>query len=187
MAATWSGWVIQFLNRANVINTPPNQRFMSAWANHAPGSCRNNPITLSTSVAGSTRCGDTVAGFGRTQNYGTHAEAAHAFQIQMHTSWVKPLLDAMNTGNPFQIDNRDPVVAVLKRWGSPTFADWYASAPAGGGGGGGGGSSTKAPHTHTGWHDLRRSVNQKTPATIRQSQKYTRAALRSLGRGRKVR
>src|SRR4051812_6794518 len=103
MAGTWSGWIIQFLNRASILNTPPNQTFLSEWARHAPGSCKNNPIDLTTAVSGSSRCGDTVGGFGRSQNYGTHAEAAHAFSIQMHTSWVRPLLAALNSGNPFQV------------------------------------------------------------------------------------
>jgi hypothetical protein len=180
VAATWSGWIIQFPNRANILNTPPLQTFLTEWARHAPGSCKNNPIDLSRSVAGSTRCGDTVAGFGRTQNYGTHAEAAHAFALSVHTSWAKPLLDALNSGNPFQVADRAPVVAVLKRWGSPQFADWYATATVDGTGGGGAGGGTRAAHTHHGWHDLRRSVNHNMPTALRHSIKLTNAALRSL-------
>ena len=100
--STWPGWIIQFLNRANILNTPPIQTFMGEWAAHSPGSCKNNPVILSTKVSGSSNCGATVAGFGRTQNYGTHAEAAHAFAIQIHSAKMKPLLDALNTGNPFR-------------------------------------------------------------------------------------
>lgn len=187
MAATWSGWIIEFLDRANILNTPPLQTFMSEWAKHAPGSCKNNPIDLTASVSGSTRCGDTVGGFGRSQNYGTHAEAAHAFAIQMHTPWVKPLLDVLNSGNPFQVADRSQAIAVLNRWASPSFATWYASATVDGSGGGGGGASTKAPHTHSGYHDLQRSVERRWPKATAQSQRSVAAALRSLGHGRKVR
>lgn len=187
MAQTWSGWIIQFLGRAGILNTPPLQIFMSEWAKHAPGSCKNNPIDLSTAVAGSSRCGDTVGGFGRSQNYGTHAEAAHAFSIQMHTSWVKPLLDALNTGNPFQIGDRSSVVAVLNRWASPSFADWYANANNDGTTGGGGVGGGKAARAHSGWNDLRRTVNRDLPKALRTSTRNTQAALRSLSHARKVR
>jgi len=182
---TWSGWQNQLLNRANIIVTPPNRTFMAAWASHAPGSCKNNPVDLSTKVGSSTRCGNTVAGFGRTQNYATHAQAATAFSDQMHTGWVKPLLDAMNSGNPFQIGDRSQVVAVLNRWGSPSFASWYANASedgTGGGGGGGGGASG----IHKGWADLRKTVNHKLPSHVSASEKLTAAALRKLQHARKV-
>lgn len=183
---TWSGWQRQFLNRANIILTPPNQTFLTQWANHAPGSCHNNPVDLSMAVSGSTRCGDTVAGFGRSQNYGTHAEAAHAFQLSIDTDWVHPLKAAMNTGNPFQIDNKAPVVAVLKRWGSVEFADWYSTATADGTGGGGGGTGGDGPGAHKGWVHLRRSVNSKMPKSLHASERNIHAALRSLGSAHKV-
>lgn len=44
-----------------------------------------------------------------------------------------------------------------------------------------------APRTHSGWQDLRNSVNHNFPAALRASEKSTAAALRSLSRGRKVR
>lgn len=184
---TWGGWVIEFLNRANIMNTPPNQTFMEQWAAHSPGSCKNNPVILSTAVSGSTRCGDTVAGFGRTQNYGTHSEAAHAFSLQMHTSWVKPLLDALNTGNPFQIGDRTKVVDVLKRWGDEGFAAWYANATTSGTSGGGGGGGGSASRAHGGWNDLRRTVNHRMPSALRTSERHTHAALRALSKARRVR
>lgn len=187
MAQAWSGWIIQFLNGAGILNTPPIQTFMDQWAKHAPGSCHNNPIDLTQAVTGSSRCGDTIGGFGRSQNYGTHAQAAHAFTIQMHTAWVKPLLDALNTGNPFQIGDRSKVVAVLNRWASPSFATWYANANDDGTTGGGGGGGGKAARAHSGWNDLRRTVNHRLPTALRTSQQNTTAALRSLSRARKVR
>ncbi len=184
--ATWSGWENQFLQRAGIIETPPNRTFLGAWAQHAPGSCKNNPVDLSTAVRGSTRCGATVAGFGRSQNYGTHAQAAHAFQIQVDTSWVQPLKAALNTGNPFQIGDRTAVIAVLKRWGSQQFATWYENATTAGGGGGSGGGSTTGQSAHKGWNQIRRSVNHRMPHAINASEHNIRAALRSLGHAHKV-
>lgn len=183
---TWTGWQNQFLNAAHIIVTPPNRTFMTEWAKLEGGSCKNNPVDLTHSVNGSTRCGATVGGFGRTQNYPTHAGAAHAFSLQMRTSWVKPLLDALNTGNPFQIGDRSAAVAVLNRWASPTFATWYANATTDGTTGGSGGGGGKGAKAHSGWADLRHSVNHNMPQALKHSKQHTDAALRSLSRARKV-
>lgn len=183
---TWSGWQNQFLNRANLIVTPPNLTFMTQWANHAPGSCKNNPNDLSKSVSGSSKCGATVAGFGRSQNYPSHTAAAQAFQQSIDTAWVKPLKDAINSGNPFQIGDRSAVVAVLDRWGSTSFAKWYATATNQGTSGGGGGGGGLAPQTLKGWDALRKSVNSGMPNSLRESRKLTAQALRDVVRARRV-
>lgn len=183
---TWSGWIIEFLQRAGILNTPPVQRFMSQWAAHAPGSCRNNPVDLTKAVPGSSRCGATVGGFGRSQNYSTHAQAATAFREQVRTDWVRPLLDALNTGNPFDISNRDPVVKVLERWGSPQFAAWYQAANSDGTTGGSR-SGGVAPQTHRAWSDLQRSVDKRLPKALHAAEKASLAALRAAARARKVR
>ena len=183
---TWSGWQNQFLNAASILITPPNRTFMNEWANHAPGTCKNNPIDLSHSVSGSTRCGDTVAGFGRTQNYPSHTAAAHAFTLSVDTDWAQPIKAALNTGNPFQIDNRAPVIAALRRWGSTQFANWYANANSDGTGGGGGGGGGIAPHTHKAWVDLQRTINKRLPSSLRKVDQANRATLRAVSRGSKV-
>lgn len=43
------------------------------------------------------------------------------------------------------------------------------------------------PHTHHGWSDLQHSFNRNMPKSLNGARKYQEAALRSLGRGRKVR
>lgn len=159
---------------------------MAQWAAHAPGSCKNNPVDLSQSVTGSTRCGDTVAGFGRTQNYKTHADAARAFKLSLDSDLAKPIRVALNTGNPFQIGDRSSAVAALKAWGSPQFATWYKNATTSGSSGSSGAPTTRAPHTHSGYHDLQHVMQKRLPDALRQSGKLTDAALRSLGRGHKV-
>ena len=105
----------------------------------------------------------------------------------MHTAWVRPLLAALNSGNPFQIGDRSQVVAVLNRWASPSFATWYANANNDGTSGGGSGGGSKSASAHHGWTDLRRSVNHNMPKALRTSESNTRAALRSLSHARKVR
>lgn len=50
-----------------------------------------------------------------------------------------------------------------------------------------GGDGVKAPRAHQGWHDLRHSLNTKWPHALRDSERLTRAALRSIGRARRVR
>lgn len=186
---TWSGWENEFLRAANInggITTPPLRTFMAEWARHAPGSCRNNPNDLSMKVAGSTRCGDTIGGFGRSQNYDTHAHAAHAFSLSMHTDWVHPLLAAMNTGNPFQIGDRTAAVAVLNRWASPSFADWYKNATDQGTTGGGGGGGAKADLLH-GWHSLQRALNTNWHRDLNRGERNLRLALRAFHSKSKVR
>ena len=184
---TWSGWINQLLDAAGIIVTPPNRTFMSEWASHDKNPCANAPIVLSAFVQGATRCGATVTDFGYTYKYPSHAAAAHAFDIQTHNARAKPLLDALNTGNPFQIGDRSQVVAVLKHWGSPAFATWYANATTDGTTGGGGGGGGKASRAHGGWQDLRRSVNHRMPAALRKSGANSSAALRALSKARKVR
>lgn len=178
-------WVIAFLNEPNALNTPPNQLFLERWDTYAPGTCRNNHIDLTQAVSGSTRCGDTVGPFGRSQNYPTVADAARAFNIQLGASWVKPLRDAINSGNPFQIADKAPVVAVLNRWGSTTFASWYATATAQGGTGGGGGGGAKADLLR-GWHTIQTALNHDWHRDLNAGERSLRLALRSLGGSRKV-
>lgn len=48
-------------------------------------------------------------------------------------------------------------------------------------------TGVKAAAAHSGWGDIRKSVNHRMPDALRKSQHNTQAALRSLHRGRKVR
>lgn len=185
MAATWDGWQADLLGAAGIIVTPPNMDFLSDWHAHAPGSCNFNPIDLSTSVSGSTRCGATVAGFGRTQNYGTHAQAETAFKRQVTAASMKALKAALDTGNPFQIGDRTAAVAAIVKWGSPQFAAWYKTATSSGQTGGSKGSGTA--DLMGGWHSLQRSLNRNWRRDLNRGERSLHAALRSLGHSRKVR
>jgi hypothetical protein len=185
--ATWSGWQAQFLRRAGIIVTPPNMNLLTLWSQNAHRSCRNNPIDLTHPLGGSSNCGASTGIFPHEQNYTSHAQAATAFSDEIHMPFAKALLDALNSGNPFDVAHPSPVGSVFVSWGSPAMLNAYLNHGSGSGGGSGGGGGTKASHTHTGWHDLRRSVNHNMPKSIRHSVKLTNAALRALGHGRKVR
>lgn len=185
MATTWGGWQAQMLTASPGLVTPPNITFMTQWHDHAPGTCQFNPVDLSTAVTGSARCGDTVAGFGRTQSYGTHAQAVRAFRIQMDSAQSRPIKAALNTGNPFQIPDRTAAVKAIRDWGSPQFADWYASATTSGGTGSGTGGI--APDTTGGWNSLRRSLNRNWRRGLSDGERNLHAALRALSHSRKVR
>lgn len=184
MAATWDGWQADFLGAAGIIVTPPNMDFLGDWHAHAPGTCNFNPIDLSTAAGKSTRCGATVAGFGRTQNYPTHADAEQAFKHQITAASMKPLKAALDTGNPFQIGDRASAVAAIVKWGSPQFAAWYKTATASGQTGGSKGSSTA--DLMGGWHSLRRSLNRNWRRGLNRGEHNLNAALRSLSHSRKV-
>ena len=184
---TWAGWENEFLKAAGIISTPPNRTFMDAWASHAPGTCKNNPIDLTFQVMNSTRCGATVGGFGRTQNYDTHAHAAQAFADQMRAPWTQPIKIALNSGNPFQIPDRSAAVAALNRWASPSFAAWYKTANSDGtGGGGGGGGSGGDTSAHKAWADLQKSLDSRLHNRMSNARRSREAALRRLQHARKV-
>ena len=185
--ATWSGWEIQFFNRAHILNTPPNQRLLTAWANHATSpNCANNPIDLSIAVGGSSHCHANTGIHHWTMRYGSHGDAASAFDTEIHQAWAHALLSALNSGNPFQVANWNDVVSVFVSWGSVSMSNWYFNQfqTSGGGGGGGGGKGARAHH---GWTDLRHSINHNMPKALRASEQHTSAALRALSKARKVR
>ena len=183
---TWSGWIGQFLHAAGILNTPPNQTFMAAWAQHATSNCTRNPIDLCHAEPGSTNCRAATGIFPHYQTYTTHAHAASAFAYEVKLPAFKPLFNALDSGNPFQVADRSPVESVLISWGSVAFAKWYETAQAGGSGGGGGGGGAQGPGAHKGWVHLRRSVNHNMPHSLSASQRNIHAALRSLGHAHKV-
>ena len=53
-------------------------------------------------------------------------------------------------------------------------------------GSGGGAGTATAPQAHTGWNDLRRTFNHDLPAALRTIRRNQDAALRELGRKRRV-
>jgi hypothetical protein len=64
--------------------------------------------------------------------------------------------------------------------GGAIVFDYAGDAPTAGG-------TLSTPHTHKGWQDMRHSINVNLPKALRHSQHTTSAALRALGRARKVR
>jgi len=184
--ATWSGWIAQFLNAANILNTPPNQRFLSNWASHASApTCRYNPIDLSEPASGSANCVKPAGNFPWIQRYSSHASAAQAFNRQIHTPTASVIRAALDSGNPFQFKDWQDVVGQLRQWPSVDFASWYLAQMTGTGSGGSSGGAL-APQTHKAWSDLQRAVDKRLPAALRQADHAARAALRATGRARKV-
>jgi hypothetical protein len=185
--ATWSGWEAQFLRAAGILNTPPNQRFLTNWASHASApNCRDNPIDLSEKASGSANCVKPAGDFPWIQRYSSHASAAQAFNRQIHTRFASVILAAMQSGNPFQFKDWQDVAGQLRQWPSINFATWYIGQMQGGGSGGGGGGAL-APQTHKAWSDLQRALNSRLPSSINSAQRASRAALRAAGRARRVR
>ena len=185
--STWADWQNEFLLAAGIIDTPPNRDFLTEWARHASSpQCRDNPIDLHAKVGGSTNCDHPAGSPNWTQAYTSHAHAASAFKAQIHSPFASVILAALQSGNPWQLKDWQDVVGQLRQWPSVNFATWFESNHSGGGGGGGGGGG-KAARAHSGWSDLRRTLNKHLPKALRTSQHNTAAALRSLSRSRKVR
>lgn len=183
--ATWSGWVSQFLHAANIIDTPPNQRFMNAWAANANHNCANNPIDLSEPMPGATNCADNSGVLPKVKAYTTHTQAANAFAFELLQPWAEDIRRALDSGNPYQYKGTDRVVSDLVSWGSTKYARVFQSATAGSGGGGGTGTGL-APHTHRAWGDLRRTVNRHLPTNLRSARAANRDTLRAIARARRV-
>lgn len=184
---TWTGWQNEFLNRAGILPTPPDRQFLSQWADNAHSSCVNNPIDLSVKVGAATHCANNTGIHPTTWRYPNHADAATAFSDEIHQPWAKALLDALNTGNPYQSPSvPNDVASVLVSWGSAKYANAYLAAVASGVGGGGGGGGPKSDILNS-WHALRRSVNNRLPTALHNAHRNQEAAWRSLSGGRKVR
>lgn len=185
MASIWSGWQRQFLNRADIIVTPPNMRLLSQWAQNSATNCNNNPIDLSQTVAGSPNCAALHGIFPQAKRYATHGNAATAFNREIHLDFAHLLLVAMNTGNPYQVKNFNDVGSVFVSWGTPQMLNAYLNTAQGSqaGGGDGGGSAALLP----GWHSVRRSLNTNWRKGLNKSEREIQAALRSLSHSRKVR
>lgn len=183
--ATWQGWQAQLLTAASLPTAEATQEFLFDWSQHAASDCQNNPVDIS-HVLGTRRDCHKLTATRTAQNYTTHGNAATAFKDEIHSRNFPHLLAALKVADPYQEPNPSSVAADLRVWGSPAFATYYLSHSNVGTGAGGDGGSGAIPHAHKGWEDLRKSVNHKLPGSLKQSDRNVAAALRSLGRGRKV-
>lgn len=184
--STWSGWEDQFLKVAGLPTTAANRRFLDEWAAHAETNCTNNPIDLTHKLSGSTNCGSLPALTLKTQHYTSHAQAAQAFLAEIDGTNLRQLRAALESGDPFTVNNTGVVSEQIDFWGSTTFAKFYFNETGSAPGRGGSSSQFEDSHALAGWADIRHSVNHNMPAALRSSQKMTAAALRRVGRARKV-
>jgi hypothetical protein len=158
-------------------------QFMDDWNFAAESDCANNPVDISRPETGSTDCHD-LTSTRKAQKYTTHALASAGFAGQLQSGNFPHLHAALNTSNPYAYPKPAEVTAELKTWGSPKQASYYASNATGGSSTTDGGIA--APQTHKGYHDVRKSLNSHWGPALRDANHYMDAALRSLGRGRKV-
>lgn len=184
--ATWSGWAAQFLSAASLPNTPGNLRWLDDWSTNSISDCRNNPVDVSRVQGNSTNC-KRLTSSRTAQNYTSHAQAATAFNHQLHSGNFPHLLAAMQSGDYPSPSKLGDILIELQRWGSLNFVAWlektFGIAP----GGGGIGSGPTAPHALKGWNDLRKTVNRGLPSMLRTVGKLNAETSRSLGRRRRVR
>lgn len=181
--ATWPGWQAQLLLAAGLPNSSNNVSFLTDWHNHANTNCGNNPVDISLNISGASPCKLTSNPNHRARNYANRDQAAGQFAAQIHSGSYPTLLAVLRDSNPYDLDRYPQVTANLDTWGSGKFADWYSTKLSNLVAGG----NIAAPRAHNGWADLRRSANRKGPAALRDSDRLTNAALRSLSRVRKVR
>lgn len=173
-------WPGVLLDAANLDHGSDNLTFMNKWHADASSDCRNNPVDISRSTGGSTKC--KVLTSSRTaQTYASPADAADGFSGQIRSGNFPHLLALLVSGQPPTQANYADVSADLRKWGSPKYAGYivqqYGPPPAGIG----------APKLHSGWGAMRISFNNHMVDTLKESRRNTNAALRALARARKVR
>jgi len=180
--ASWDGWAEAFLASASLPATTNTVAFMEDWAIHAdsPG-CANNPIDNQRPEAGSTNCGP-VREFGRrSQAYVSHAQSRTAFAERIATGDFPHLAEALQSGDPYSVDDWQLVVKNIGDWGSTKFANVYLAQRSAGAGAG-----VTPARVHGGWADLRHTLNHTMPASLKTTRHSLGAALRELHRASKV-
>lgn len=188
--ATWSGWQAELLHAAGAPTSSTNVHFLTEWANHATSNCGNNPIDLSRSERRSSNC-HKLTSTRTAQRYISHAQAAIAFNEQLHSGsfnvlaagFAGSLLDAANAPQS--------VIDEVKAWGSEAFASFLHAVTTGGGTGSGGGSGSGtaryAPNVYRSWADMQTTVNRNLPTTIHRLNYSQRRLLQTLVHRRRVR
>ena len=184
---SWTGWQAQLLTAANLLHTAGNGKFMGDWHAHSNTDCRNNPVDISRVTGSSTRCAPLPGTTRHAQNYSSHANAASAFNHELHSGNFPHLLAALESGDPYKVSDPNAVASDLSKWGSGVFAAVYHNEVVAAQGGGGGGAGGKQTGAHSGWNDLRHSINHNLPRALAASERNTRIALRAVSRARKVR
>lgn len=176
--SVWTGWQGDLLKGAGFPNNPTNRAFLTAWHQHAQSNCAQNPVDISKQVTGSSNCYHLNQG--RTaQNYPGPGAAVAAFKGQINGPEFIDLNAGFRNSSLTAVAASASVIGELRIWGSVGFADYLQ----GGGVAGGGGSATSI---HKGWHDIRRSLNRKSPRALSATDRATAAALRKLRRAHRV-
>lgn len=173
-------WAGVLLDSAGFGHDTDNMAFMNDWHTHASSDCLNNPVDISRAAGGSDGC--KVLTTTRTaQKYDRPEDAATAFDGQINSGNFSHLHAVLASGAPPTLSNYADVSADLRKWGSQKYAGYivqkYGPPPDG----------IAAPRLHSGWGSLRVSFNREMPGALKQSKKNTDAALRALGKVRKVR
>lgn len=188
--STWKGWEAQLVKTLGVGDTLQVGDLFTTWSKQVSQKCDNNPLAASRHATGSSNC-RTLGNGKHAQNYKDHASAIDATTAQLRDGDYPHLWAAIKSGSPYEASSPQAVADDLTKWGAAAAGAAYqievAQGSYGGGGGGGGGSPPKAAHLHKGWADIRRSVNNKMPAALRNSQRSLHAGLRTVARARKVR
>lgn len=185
--AVWNGWQIELLKAANLPADETHGNFLFDWHSHASSNCGNNPIDISRGMPGATNCKRLTPN--RTaKNYTSRAQAALAFSREIHSGNYPNLLAALGFADPYQSPKPAAVVADIEKWGSRSFASYYAthSSTGDGSGGGSGAGSVELPKGHRGYHDFQKSLAHYLPTKARRSKIIRQRVLRKLGAPRKV-
>ena len=182
--STWTGWVDDVLARATLPATSENSAFLTQWAKQDGTSCGNNPLAMYWPESGASKCQPLGIRNEWIRKYVSHAQGAAAFDDQLRLDPYPNLLKALQGGDPWSVSDADAqkVTGELVYWGANKFSNYYGNATWAKQTG-----AISAPAAHAGWKALQDSFNRKMRPTLAHSQATTDAALRQLGKARKVR
>jgi len=183
----WQGWETAVLNAGGWPVTPDNVRFLQEWHPYEKSNCGYNPLNTTLPTKGSTNCVHVPKSNLWVQNYISKSSGAKATAVTFQGPFYPNIQAALQQGNPYVYPAPQALADEITTWGTPKYAAFYLQqvtgvttpppSPAT--------ASASIPSGHSGWGDLRNSVNRHLPTQLARSQALRMAALRALaGRAR---
>lgn len=178
--AAWNGWPSDLLAALGAPDTAKNRVWLEEWEKFEHTTCRDNPLSATPKLSGSTKCTKLASG-AHAQAYTSHAQGIKATHAQLAKAAFKPIRDCLASGDPSSYKDWQLVVGALGTWEAHGFANQYANAMKGLGQGGIGGSSdaTRSLHAYSHFANV---AAHKVPANLHRAQRLNRDTLAKLGR-----
>lgn len=178
---TWRGWEADLLKALKAKDTPGNRAFLTGWERRDGTTCKDNPLTATVPLAGSSHCKH-VSGSTYVQSYTSRANGIAATVNQLAKADYAPIVAALASGDPITYADWQHVVGALGVWGAHRFAVQYgtaarrAQAPVATGGS----IASDASRSLAGYKHFANQLVHTVPTQLRHSQRLRASALAKL-------